>query len=72
MKSNDRDSVATFRVDPKMQAVLDNLKTKYGAASRSEILRRAVVLLELASEAQEQGGEVVIRKGDKERSIILG
>lgn len=65
-------AVTTFDFDPKLTKMIDQLKGKLHASSRAEVLRRAIILLEIASLAKDDGAELVIKKkGGKEQQIIL-
>ncbi len=68
-------SPTTFKFDEKLTKTLDDLKTATGASSKAEIVRRAIALLKVVQEAQEDGGEVVIRTTDgedtRERVIVM-
>lgn len=63
--------VTTIRMDRKMELLIDDLQERIGAASRSEVYRRALVLLDEASEAEEAGARLYVRKGKTEKQIIL-
>lgn len=65
-------AVTTFDFDPKLTKMIDQLKSELHASSRAEVLRRAIILLEIASLAKKDGAELVIKKkGRKEQQIIL-
>ena len=65
-------SLSTFKFDPKLTAVIEQLKGEINATSKSEVIRRAITLLKLVQEANERGDELVIleKGGDKTRIII--
>lgn len=58
----------TFTIDETTEEVLDSLKTKLGKTSRAEILRKAIALLEVATQAKDGGNDVAIV--DKEGNIV--
>lgn len=69
-------SPTTFKFDEKLTATLDELKAASGAASKAEIVRRAIALLKVVQEAKDKGAEVVIRSEEddgstKERLIVM-
>jgi hypothetical protein len=69
-------SPTTFKFDEKLTATLDELKSASGAASKAEIVRRAIALLKVVQEAKDKGAEVVIRSEEqdgskKERLIVM-
>jgi hypothetical protein len=64
-------AVTTFDFDPKLTKVLDRLKKDMHAASRAEVLRRAITLLDLANMAEKDGAELIIRKDKKEKQIVV-
>ena len=61
----------SFNIDPKMDQTLDKLKEHYGATSKSEILRKAVALLNVASRSEQSDGSVVLRQQDGQELKIL-
>jgi len=63
--------VTTFDFDPKLVKVIDQLKRDMNASSRSEVIRRAIALLKVASQTEKEGGEVVIKKGNKVRQVVV-
>lgn len=64
-------AVTTFDFDPKLMKIVDDIKAEIGAASRAEVLRRAITLLQVATEAEATGAELLVRKGNKEKQIIV-
>ena len=65
------ESDTTFLVERKMDQLLERLKTQYGFSSKADVLRKAVALLELAIDAEQQGGQIVLKSGDKETRIVI-
>ena len=66
-------AMTSFDFDKKLTATIDKLKKDMGATSRSEVLRRAIALLQVANTATRDGSELVIKKkGQTEKHIILG
>ena len=65
-------SPTTFKFDEQITQTLEELKKNTRAASKSEVLRRAILLLKVAEEAQRKGEKLVL-KDDKgaEREIIV-
>jgi hypothetical protein len=59
---------ANFAFDEGTLKVIDGLKDRYRAGSRVEVLRKAIALLNVAS----QGDEVVIKGKDGEKHVLLG
>jgi hypothetical protein len=52
--------------------VIDKLKVSIRAPSRSEVIKRAVVLLKIASDTESDGGKFLLKyKNGKERRIII-
>lgn len=54
-----------FDVSPELERTIEKLVKQTGSASKSELLRRAIALMEVASEAKQEGNKVVI--ADKNR-----
>jgi hypothetical protein len=50
--------VVTFTVDEATEKVLDKLKLALNKTSKAEVLRKAIALLEVATEAQSKGGSI--------------
>ncbi len=50
--------VVTFTIDEATEQVLENLKVALGKTSRAEVLRKAIALLEVATEAENEGGSI--------------
>lgn len=55
-------AVTTFNVDPKTDQTLEDLKRHYHAASKAEILRKAIALLNVASRNEQDDGSIIIRQ----------
>ena len=64
-------AMTTFDFDPELTKVIDQLKKDMHATSRSEVLRRAIALLEIANLARKDGAELIIKKNNNEKQIIL-
>ena len=60
-----------FDFSEKATQRLDEMVEKLHASSRAEVVRKALALLDHVSQAQEQGGEVIIRTGDREKELLL-
>ena len=60
-----------FDYSEKATQRLDEMVEKLHASSRAEVVRKALALLDHVSQAQEQGGEVIIRTGDREKELLL-
>jgi hypothetical protein len=63
--------VTTFNIDDRMDKTLEELKEHYGASSKAEVLRKAVALLNVAKNAEQPDGSVVIRKDDEDLKVIV-
>lgn len=50
--------VVTFTIDEATDQILEKLKAALGKTSRAEVLRKAIALLEVATEAEKSGGSV--------------
>lgn len=64
-------AVTSFSVDAKMDKKLEELKEHFGASSKSEVIRKAVALLNIAKDAEQSDGSFVIKKGDEEVKVIV-
>lgn len=63
--------VITFKIDSKMDEVFDKLKKHFHASSRAEVLRKAIALLEVASDAEDDGAEIILRKDTEEKQVVV-
>ncbi|EHU9446955.1 ribbon-helix-helix protein, CopG family [Vibrio anguillarum] len=62
----------SFKFDEKTTELLDHLKDDTHASSRSEVIRKALKLLKVASDADHDKKEIVIKDRDgNEQRIIL-
>lgn len=65
-------STTTFKFDEKMEQTLNELQEYLHASSRAEVMRRAITLLKVVKDSDENNdGAVILREGDKEKQIIL-
>jgi len=48
----------TLTFDRRTSELLDNLKEAFGASSKTEVIRKAIALLDIAREAREGGGSI--------------
>lgn len=61
----------TLNLDKTAEETLQRLKNHYRVGSKAEVIRKALTLLDIASEIEETKGELLARKGDKETRIII-
>ena len=54
-----------FDVSVELDQTLDELVKKTGSSSKSELLRRAIALMQVATEAKQKGEKVVIANKDR-------
>ncbi len=66
-------SVSTFKFDSKTNQALEHLREHYGAASKAEVLRKAIAVLDIVAAAEEQDQFVVIesKDGKSKRQILV-
>ena len=48
----------TFTIDDNTEQLLERLKNALGKTSRAEVLRKAIALLDVATEAELEGGSI--------------
>lgn len=62
-----------FRLDERTSQLIEDLKIKGGAATKAEVIRKALALLFVVSEAKESGQKVLIsnQEGSEQREIIF-
>ncbi len=58
-------------VTPRGRKQIEQLVKRTGAASITEVIQRAVAAYDFLVEEKEKGGELVVRNGDKEKSVVL-
>jgi hypothetical protein len=63
-------SLSTFRFDEQLTNTIEELKAATSASSKAEIVRRAITLLKIVQDAQEQGEKLVLRREGKNGEII--
>jgi len=61
----------TFKFNAEQVSTLDDLKNTLNASSRSEVVRKALALLKVASENSHDNAVTIIGKDGRERDIIL-
>lgn len=63
----------SFKFDEKTTALIDDLKASSHASSRTEVIRKALFLLDLATKAQQEQKKLVIRgdDGEPEKEILM-
>jgi hypothetical protein len=64
-------AVTSFNVDPKLDQTLEDLKKHYGAASKAEVLRKAIALLKVVRENEQPDGSVLIRTSQNRDMKVL-
>lgn len=57
-----------FDVSPELDQTIEKLVKQTGSASKSELLRRAIALMQVAADAKQKGEKVVI--ADKNRKPV--
>ncbi|MBB5608968.1 MULTISPECIES: hypothetical protein [unclassified Janthinobacterium] len=50
---------------------MEDLKVHYGAASKAEVLRKAIALLNVVSRNENEDGSVTIRHNEQDVKVIL-
>jgi len=54
----------TLTFDRRTSDMLENLKEAFGAASKTEVIRKAIALLDIAREARDGGGSIKTEDAD--------
>ncbi len=52
----------SFNIDATMDRTLEELKKHYGATSKAEVMRKAVALLKVASQHENNDGSLTLRQ----------
>lgn len=61
----------TLNLDERATKSLEDLRTHYGATSKAEIIRKALALLQIAARVEDEKGQLIARKADKETEIVV-
>ena len=70
-------TLSTFRFDEQLTNTIEELKASTSASSKAEIVRRAIALLKVVQDAQDNGEKLVLRRENengepiREREIII-
>ena len=63
--------MTTINFDEKTEQTLEDLKHHLSAASKAEVVRRAIALLNVARAAEQPDGSVVIRKDGQDVRVLI-
>ena len=63
--------LTSFNIDKRTDRTLEELKSHFGASSKAEIVRKAIAFLNVAKDAEEPDGSVVIRKNGTDFRVIV-
>jgi hypothetical protein len=61
----------SFDVDRKFDLTLEDLRRHYGAATKGDVLRKAVALLKVAQQNEQPDGSLLIRTGQNRLLKVL-
>ncbi len=61
----------SLNFDERTNRLLAELKGRYAAPSKTEVLRRALILLDEIRRAQDEGGEILLIDRDKNARRLL-
>lgn len=62
----------SFKFDARTNKLLEELRQHYGASSKAEVLRKAIALLDIAAEAEDEDRQIMVESKDgKERRQVL-
>jgi hypothetical protein len=64
-------AVTSFNVDERLDQTLEELKRHYSASSKAEVLRKAVALLKVVQENEQQDGSIILRNSENEDVKVL-
>ncbi len=63
--------LTSFNIDEKTDRTLEELKAHFGASSKAEVVRKAIAFLNVAKDAEQADGSVVIKKNGAELRVIV-
>ncbi|GJM09054.1 MAG: hypothetical protein DHS20C11_13300 [Lysobacteraceae bacterium] len=61
----------TYRFDENTMKAIDMIRKNTGATTNTEVLRMALKLLAILSEASNSGKEIYLEKGDERERVII-
>lgn len=61
----------TVKFDAKTSNLLNELKDRYYVGSKSAVLRKAIALLSVHAEAQNQGARMYVKTKDNQYKLIV-
>lgn len=64
-------ALTSFNIDAKTDRTLEELKIHFGASSKAEVVRKAIAFLNVAKDAEQPDGSVVIKKDGAEFRVIV-
>jgi hypothetical protein len=64
-------SVSTYTPDERFDCTLEVLQQHYGAASKAEVIRKAVALLVVVSEHEDADGAITLKRGGRDLRIVV-
>ncbi|MDE2401012.1 MAG: hypothetical protein KGL90_05065 [Burkholderiales bacterium] len=64
-------TTTSFTIDPKTDQTLERLKQHYGVATKAEVLRKAIALLNVAARHEQPDGSLIICQGSHDLKIVM-
>ncbi|KKN29006.1 hypothetical protein LCGC14_0848410 [marine sediment metagenome] len=64
--------MTTFEFDGPAVSLLERLRKRHGLSTRAEVLRRAITLLYVCVEAQQDGAKVYVKKNGEYKQLVVG
>lgn len=66
-------ATTSFKFDSKTNQLLEQLRQHYGASSKAEVLRKAIALLDVAAEAEQQDQQIMVesKDGKQKRQVLV-
>lgn len=61
----------SYRFDEHTLELIEELKESLHLENNSHVIRRAITLLKLASDTTGNGGQLILRKNNADRELIL-
>ena len=63
--------LTSFNVDERMDETLEQLKEHYNASSKAEVIRKAVALLKVVTENEQDDGSLIIRRNNEDVKVLV-
>jgi hypothetical protein len=71
MSTQQKLKLSVFRFDAAITATIENLKNSTSATSKSDVIRRAIALMKVVQEANDNGEKIILQKKDTKGKVVM-